>query len=150
MSRTLWEEGREPGRQVVALALAVALTAVVADVALDGHVGWLFDVVFVLASVAVALLVRPRDFFTAGVLPPLAMAVVFALLAATQPAAIAHPEDGFVQALVTGLSAHAVALLLGYALCLACLAVRHRVLTLREKRRAISPRTATGPPTHGG
>jgi len=31
-TRTLWEEGREPGRQVVALGAALALTAVVIDV----------------------------------------------------------------------------------------------------------------------
>ncbi len=124
--RTLWEEGREPGRQVVALGLALALTVVVADVTLTGRVGWLFDISFVLVCVALALLVRPRDFFTVGVLPPLIMLTVFTLLAVLHPGTIAQPDDGAVQAVVSGLSRHSVALVVGYLLCLGCLAVRHR------------------------
>jgi hypothetical protein len=128
-SRTLWEEGREPGRQVVALGLAVALTVVVLDQLLMGGVSVFFDVCFVLLCVGMALAVRPTDFFTVGVLPPLVMVVVFALLGATRPDVIADSGDGVVQAVVTGLSHHAGALVVGYVLCLACLAVRHRVLT---------------------
>lgn len=127
--RTLWEEGREPGRQVVALGLALALTAVVVDQALLGQVGLFFDICFVLICVAMALAVRPRDFFTIGVLPPLLMGAVFILLGATRPATIADPSDGVVQAVVTGLGHHAGALITGYVLCLAILAVRHRVLS---------------------
>lgn len=127
--RTLWEEGREPGRQVVALGLALALTAVVVDQALLGQVGLFFDICFVLICVATALAVRPRDFFTVGVLPPLLMGAVFTLLGVTRPATIADPRDGVVQAVVTGLGHHAGALITGYVLCLAVLAVRHRVLS---------------------
>lgn len=130
-ARTLWEEGREPGYQVVALGLAVALTVTVVDLARADRVTALFDVVFVLVCVALALLVRPADFFTVGVLPPLVMAVVFVLVGVTEPGAIAHPGDGLVQAVVSGLSTHAVALGIGYGLCLACLAVRRR-FTLEE------------------
>ena len=129
--RTLWEEGREPGRQVVALGLALALTAVVVDQSLVGRISWLFDVCFVLLCLAMALAVRPTDFFTVGVLPPLLMVVVFAMLGATRPETIARRGDGVVQAVVSGLSHHAGALVTGYALCLAVLAVRHRVLTAR-------------------
>jgi len=127
-SRTLWEEGREPGRQVVALGLAVALTAVVLDLLLVGHLSLLFDVSFALLCVGLALAVRPSDFFTVGVLPPLIMVVVFALLGGTRPELIADPGDGVVQAVVTGLSHHAGALVVGYVLCLGVLAMRHRVL----------------------
>ena len=127
-SRTLWEEGREPGRQVVALGLAVALTAVVLDLLLVGHLSLLFDISFVLLCVGLALAVRPSDFFTVGVLPPLIMVVVFALLGGTRPELIADPGDGVVQAVVTGLSHHAGALVVGYVLCLGVLAMRHRVL----------------------
>jgi hypothetical protein len=126
--RTLWEEGHEPGRQMVALGLALTLTATCIDILLGGHVGLLFDVGFVPTCVAVALLVRPEDFFTVGVLPPLMMLTVFALLGLTRPGTIAHSTDGFVQAVVSGLSTHAVALGLGYGLCLGCLYVRDRVL----------------------
>ena len=130
-ARTLWEEGHEPGRQVVALGLALTLTVVALDVGIGGRVGLFFDVAFVVTCLAVALMVRPSDFFTAGVLPPLLMLAVFALLAASQPVAIAHRDDGLVQAVVTGLSQHAVSLGVGYALCLACLAVRDQVTARR-------------------
>jgi hypothetical protein len=145
--RTLWEEGREPGRQVVALGLALALTAVVADQWLVGHVGILFDVCFVLLCVATALAVRPSDFFTVGVLPPMLMVVVFAMLGASRPEMIADPGDGVIQAVVSGLSHHAGALVTGYLLCLAILAVRQRVLAQAASKRVGSPaptRTTSG------
>jgi hypothetical protein len=146
--RTLWEEGHEPGRQVVALGLALALTAVVVDQAIVGHVGVLFDVCFVLLCIAMALAVRPRDFFTVGVLPPLIMVVVFALLGATRPDVIADPGDGLIQAVVSGLSHHAAALVVGYVLCLAILAVRQRVLSQgRTGGQAASKRPGSPAPT---
>jgi len=127
--RTLWEQGHESGRQVVALGLALALTAVVLDQAVSGSVGWFFDVCFVLTCVGTALLVRPSDFFTVGVLPPLLMVAVFTLLGFTRPDVIADKSDGVIQAVVSGLGHHAGALVVGYTLCLLTLAVRHRVLT---------------------
>jgi len=127
-ARTLWDEGHEPGRQVVALGFALALTIVAIDVGLGGRVGLFFDLTFVAVCLAVALLVRHEDFFTVGVLPPLLMLLVFLVLGATRPATIAHRDDGVVQAVVSGLSHHAVSLGVGYGLCLACLAVRDRFL----------------------
>ena len=131
-SRTLWEEGHEPGRQVVLLGVALALTAAALDVVLFEHVGWLFGLVFVLSCTALALLVRPSDFFTVGVLPPLLMVGVFVLLGASRPEVIADPGDGLIQAVVSGLAHHATALVAGYGLCLAVLAVRHRVIGQAE------------------
>jgi hypothetical protein len=144
--RTLWEEGHEPGRQVVALGMALALTAVVLDQVIIGRVGLFFDVCFVLLCVATALAVRARDFFTVGVLPPMIMVVVFALLGATKPDVIADPGDGVIQAVVSGLSHHAGALVIGYLLCLATLAVRHRVLS-QTRRQAASKRVGSPAPT---
>ena len=128
----MWEEGRETGRRVVALGVALALTALVLDVALSGEAGLLFDVCFVALSVAVALAVRPSDFFVAGVLPPLVMAGTFLLAALTEPDRVAHPDDGVVQATISGLSHHSVALVTGYGLCLGVLLVRQRVLAARQ------------------
>jgi len=116
---------------VVALGLALALTVVALDVTLGGGVGLVFDLAFVGVCLVVALMVRPEDFFTAGVLPPLIMLAVFVLLAASRPVTIADRDSGVVRAVVTGLSDHAVALGVGYAVCLACLAVRDRVLSSR-------------------
>lgn len=132
--RTVWEEGREPGRQVVALGAAVALTAVLADLALTDEVGLLFDVVFVLLCVLLALDVHPTDFFTAGVLPPLLMVGVFTFLAVAGPEAIAEPEDPPLQAVISGLGHHSEALVSGYVLCLATLMVRAQVLSRRSGR----------------
>ena len=126
-TRTLWEEGREPGRQVVALGAALALTAVVIDVAVVGRVSLFFDLCFITMCVAVALAVRPTDFFTVGVLPPLLMVGVFTLLGLTRPEVIADRRDGVIQAVVSGLSHHSVALVVGYLLCLGCLALRQRL-----------------------
>ncbi len=142
-ARTVWEEGRETGRQVVALGVALALTATVLDLLLVGRVSLFFDLCFVTLCVALALTVRPTDFFTVGVLPPLIMLGVFVLLALTRPEVIADRGDGVVQAVVSGLSHHSVALCLGYVLCLACLAVRHRVAEVaQEARGPQAPRVA--------
>ena len=125
-ARAVWDEGSEPGRAVVALGTAVALSAVVVNVALVGRVSMFFDLWFVLICLGLAVLVRPRDFFTVGVLPPLIMLGAFAVLALGRPEAIAEPQDGLVQAVVSGLAHHSVALTTGYALCLATLLARQR------------------------
>lgn len=129
--RTIWDEGRTPGREVAALLVAVLLTVVVAELLLAGRLGLLFDLAFVTLCLFAALAVRPGDFFGVGVLPPLAMLAVVTLLAVADPAAVAHAEDGVVQATVSGLSAHAVALAVGYGLCLAVLGVRRQVAAPR-------------------
>ena len=125
-SRTIWDEGRENGRAVVALGAAVALSAIVVNLAIVGRVSMFFDLWFVLLCLGLALLVRPRDFFTVGVLPPLIMLGAFVVLAAGRPEAIASPHDGMVQAVVSGLAHHSVALIAGYALCLVTLLARQR------------------------
>jgi hypothetical protein len=116
---------------MVALGLALVLTVAALEVGTGGQVGFVFDVVFVAVCLLLALLVRPEDFFTVGVLPPLIMLAVFMLLAASRPVAIADRHDSMLQAVVTGLSHHAVALGIGYAVCLCCLAIRDRVLSGR-------------------
>ena len=130
-ARTLWEEGHEPGRQVVVLGAAVALSAAAIDVALVGQVGWFFDLCFVVLCLALALAVRPADFFTVGVLPPLLMVGVFVLVGATRPGDLATTHDGAIQAAVTGLASHSIALILGYLLCLGVLVLRREFLARR-------------------
>jgi Domain of unknown function (DUF6542) len=149
-SRTLWEEGHEPGRQVVALGLAVALTVTVVDLLLFDRVSLFFDICFVLLCVGLALAVRPADFFTVGVLPPMLMVVVFTLLGVTRPDVIADPEDGVIQAVVAGLAHHSGALVTGYVLALVTLAIRHHVLsqaTDPARGQAASKRLGSPAPT---
>jgi hypothetical protein len=122
--RTLWEEGRTPGRLVATAAGLLVLLVVLVDVPVFHHLNLLFDIGFVLACAAAALAVHPRDFFVIGVLPPLLMAGTVAVLVIVSRGSVAEPTDGFVQGVVSGLAHHAGALVLGYGLTLALLAVR--------------------------
>jgi uncharacterized protein DUF6542 len=129
--RTLWEEGHESGRRVVVLGVALALTVAAVDLLAFSRLTVLFDIGFVLLCLALALVVRPSDFFTVGVLPPLLMVGIFVLLGVTRPDVIADSGDGVVQAVVSGLSHHAGSLIFGYLLSLGVLALRDRVLRQR-------------------
>jgi hypothetical protein len=146
--RTLWEEGHESGRRVVVLGVALALTVTALDLLVFGRLTAVFDVGFVLLCVGLALLVRPSDFFTVGVLAPPLMVTVFVLVGVSRPEVIADATDGLVQAVVSGLSQHAGALIAGYLLSLAVLAVRHRVMGRQDaSNRVGSPaptRTTSG------
>lgn len=130
-TRTIWEEGRETASEVVALGTALALSAVVLSVWATGRVGTIFDVCFVLLCIALALAVRPRDFFAVGVLPPLLMLATFVLLAISQPEVLARPGVGSVQAVFSGLSHHSIALMVGYLLSLGVLFIRQHVQRTR-------------------
>ncbi|WP_374456133.1 DUF6542 domain-containing protein [Nocardioides sp.] len=122
-----WEVGREPGRQVVALGVAVTLTAVSIDVLLVGRLTFFFDLCFMVLCLGLAALVRRRDFFLVALLPPVLMPVVFGFVALVARDAIADERDSVLQAIVSGVATHGVALGVGYALCLGWLAWRlHR------------------------
>lgn len=129
-AQTAWPTGRETGRGVAALGVAMTLTIVVVNLAIVGHVSLFFDLCFVLLCLGLALLVRDTDFFSVGVLPPLMLVAVFTLLGIVSPGSIAHRDDGVVQSVVTGLATHSGALLAGYALCLGTLAYRQRARRL--------------------
>ncbi|MEQ6900166.1 DUF6542 domain-containing protein [Nocardioides sp. YIM 152588] len=122
--RTLWEQGRARGREVVSLSVALVATAVLVDLALSEVLGIFYDLVFVTVCVGAALAVRHRDFFAVGTLPPLMMVGAVLLVALADPAAVADPRDGLVQATLSGLTHHSVALVIGYGLCLALLGMR--------------------------
>ncbi len=126
--RTLWEEGRTAGRLVVTVAAVATALVLAVDLLLLGGVNLLFDVLFVLVCVGAALGVRPHDFFVVGVLPPLLMAGSIALVATTSRGDVADAGDGFLQAMVSGLAHHAGALVVGYGLTLAILALRQVAL----------------------
>ena len=133
--RTLWEEGRHPGALVVA-GVAVALAAaVLLQLAVTDQLGWFLDLVLVAVCVAAALLVRPRDFFVVGVLPPLALGSTVLLVALLDRAAVARADDGLLQAFVSGLAHHALALAFAYALTLAVLGLRQVALRNRGQLR---------------
>ena len=123
-ARTLWEEGRTPGRLVANAAVLLLLVTVVTDLLLTERLTLFFDLTFVTICVVAALAVRPRDFFVIGVFPPLLMAGTALVLTLLARDAIADPGDGPVQGWVSGLAHHAGALVAGYALTLAILSLR--------------------------
>lgn len=135
--RTLWEEGRKPGRLVVQGAVLALLVPTLSSLLFGNRIGIFFDVTFVLVCLAAALLVRPQDFFTVGVLPPLLLGLMVTALATVDRAAVARADDPLIQAVVSGLAHHALALVIGYALTLAILALRQVALrnngTLRPR-----------------
>ena len=104
-ARTLWEEGHDRAARSWPSARARARRC--RGRGRDrGRLGLFFDLCFVLVCLAAALLVRPRDFFTVGVLPPLLMLGTIVLVGAQRPEAIAHAARRLVQAVVTGLAHH--------------------------------------------
>jgi hypothetical protein len=122
-----WQVGREPGRQVVSLGVALALTAVSIDVLLAGRLTLFFDLCFMALCLGLAALVRRRDFFLVALLPPLLMTAVFTFVALVARDAVADPRDSVLQAVVSGVATHGIALGVGYALCLGWLGWRlHR------------------------
>jgi len=124
-TRPRWE-GETSGSEVATLASALVLTVAAAEVLLVGHLRLFFDLCFVMVCLGAALMVRPRDFFTVGVLPPLLMVGTMVIVALNGPKVIATPHDGMVQAVITGLAHHSLALFAGYAVCLITLLVRRR------------------------
>lgn len=119
-----WDAGREPGRQVVSLGVAVTLTAVSIDVLLTGRLSLFFDLSFMTLCLGLAALVRRRDFFLVALLPPVLMTTVFGFVALVARDAVADPSDSVLQAVVSGVATHGVALFIGYALCLGWLGWR--------------------------
>jgi hypothetical protein len=125
--RAFWQVGRESGRSVIALAVAVTLTAVSIDMLLVGRLSLFFDLCFVALCLGLATLVRRGDFYLVALLPPLLMIVVFGFIAVVARDVVADPADSALQAVVSGVATHGLALFLGYALCLGWLGWRlHR------------------------
>ena len=119
--------GQEPGRQVVLLGVALTLTAVAVDVLLVGSLTLFFDLCFMALCLGLAALVRRQDFYLVALLPPVLMVAVFAFVSLVARDAIADPRDSVLQAVVSGVATHGIALFVGYALCLGWLAWRlHR------------------------
>lgn len=133
---TLWEEGRWSAARVTRLSTFVVLLLVVTDLVATGGLGLVFDGGFVVVCVAVALLVRPDEFFRVGVLPPMQLFGIFAVLAVVHRGWIAPADDGLIQALISALAHHSGALLAGYALCLVVLAIRQRVISAHSNLEA--------------
>ena len=131
---TLWEEGRWSGTRVTRFSVFACVLLVGLDLAVSGRLGHVFDVGFVLLCLGIALAIRPTEFFNVGVLPPMLLLGLCAVLAIAHRSAIASPGDGLVQSVISGLAHHSVGLLVAHGGLLAVLAVRSRY-----SNRAVSP-----------
>ncbi|KHL10752.1 hypothetical protein CLV56_0984 [Mumia flava] len=105
-------------RGVVLVAGGVAGACAWADIGLTGRLGWFFDVMFVLVSITNALAAGADALYVPMITPPLVMLGVLGIVAAVAPSAIdepgSPPDASWVQLVVVGLIAHAVALAIGY------------------------------------
>lgn len=117
-----------PGGRVAATALLAALSTAALNLALTGRLSLFFDLTFVVVCLVAAFAVRPRDFFVAGVLPPLLMLATVTSLAVLARGTVAEEVDSLVQAVVSGLAHHAGGLVAGYASTLLVLALRQVAL----------------------
>lgn len=113
---------------VVTRSVLATLAVGALNVGLVEELSLFYDLTFVVICLVAALGVHPRDFFPVGVLPPLLMLAVVAVLAAIDTSWVAEPTDGLVQAVVSGLAHHAGALIAGLGLVLGVLALRQVAL----------------------
>ncbi len=109
------------------------------DLAVTGHLETFFDGGFVLLCIAMALTIRPSDFFQVGVLPPMLLLAVSGVLSIVYRGAVAPHGTGLVQAVISGLAHHAGPLFAGYLLALGLLAIRTRVMKRRAADVAEAP-----------
>lgn len=144
----MWEEGRWSGSRVTRFSVFASFLLVALDLAVSPDLGRIFDTGFVLLCLGIALAIRPADFFAVGVLPPMLLLGLFVVLGVVARGSIAPIDDNLAQAVISGLAHHSGPLLVGYALALAILAIRARVLKGYSKR-AASPapyRVTSGAP----
>ena len=125
---TLWEEGHASGKRVVRLTITTGLLIAALDLLIGSGLGLVFDIGFGAICVGAALGVRKADFFIVGVLPPLLMIGLLLPIAAFMRDRLTTLEDSRAQALITGLTQHALALVIGYALSLLILIIRNLVI----------------------
>lgn len=131
-----------PASRVIRLVLLASTLVIGLDVLITGHLSLVFGLCFPLICLGAALAIRPAHFFQVGVLPPLLMLGLVGLLTAIHRPAITSTPISFTQDLINGLADHAVALLVGYALCLGVLAIRHHFLQRSHPPAHAGPRPA--------
>lgn len=108
------------------LGLALVTTIVAITWALGSRLGLFFDLSFVTVCLFLAVRIHRDEFAFAAALPPALMGAVLLLLAVATPGMIAQEGDGPVQAFVTGVATHSVALVVGWTFALLALEARRR------------------------
>ena len=115
-------------RQATAIACAAMTVIAVLDVVVDGKLGTLLSVGFILIAVTTPLSVDLRALFAPAILPPLLMIGIILVFAIVAPSTI--PADGLVASagtlprLIAGVIDQATALVVGHLLALGVIALR--------------------------
>lgn len=115
-------------RQAIIIACVAMAAIAILDVVVDGKLGTLFSVGFILIAVTTPLSVDVRSLFAPGILPPLLMIGVILVFAVAVPSAI--PADGLAASagtlsrLIAGIIDQATALVVGHLLALGVIALR--------------------------
>ncbi len=140
---TIWEEGRWSPRRVTRFSVSACVLLIAIDRVVSAELGSIFDLGFVAVCATAALAIRPTDFFVVGIMPPLLLLGLFVVLGAADRGSITPADDSLIQSVISGLAHHSGALLVGYGIALAVLAVRSRVQKRRAtagySNRAVSP-----------
>lgn len=136
-SRAPWVGAEPPIERVLATAVTVMLVVAFAEIAIADSVGVLVGLGLVVVSVGAALTVRPRDLFTAGVLPPLLLVAVLTVVAVLHGEGIQvarlDSSAGVAQRVIAGFVHLAGALVVAHAAALTVVALRGR-LHRRDRR----------------
>jgi hypothetical protein len=119
--------------RVVGAAVATTVGVVAFDVALTGRLSMFFDLCFILVGLCAALGVRRDGLYAVGVLPPLLLGAVVAVLAVLSPGTLTASRLEFASTWLTGLAHHGVALASAHAV----------VLTIVGMRAGAEPRPTT-------
>jgi hypothetical protein len=105
-----------PSRGVILVMGAATAACGTLDFLLTGGIGYFFDLCFVVICLATAMAAGPRALFTVGVAPPLVFAVLIGWVTVTAPHTIA--SGSMTTVFLTGLAAHAPALVTAYAVAI--------------------------------
>ncbi len=122
------------------------LGAALVEILVADAIGVLFGAALVVVSVGAALTVRPRNLFTAGVLPPLLLVGLLTSIAVLQPDGIQvarmDASAGVAQRVIAGFVHLAGALVVAHATALLVVALRGRTARLRRRRQRQRPLAA--------
>lgn len=134
-----WVGAEPPRRLVIAAATAVLVLVAMLEILALGQVGLLTGLSLVLVSIGAALLMRPAELFTAGILPPLLTLGLLIAIAVVHPEGIGvrslDPAAGTAQVAIAGFVDLAGALVVAHALALLLVGMRIRATRLRTVRR---------------
>ena len=100
----------------------LALAAV--DLLLSGRLTMFFDLGFITLCLGLGRLPGKEASYVVAFAPPLVLTLAFAALGLIDAGAVGHADDGTFAAVIAGLTGHAAALGIGYALCLGGLGAR--------------------------